>query len=567
MKLIRLFGFLCLALGLVACQSGTTESSYRYTVTTPELAQPSVSDGGVTIAWDENPYAAYFKLYIATSSMFGRGEDPEAYAARIGARVYTTTSISHTLTDLSKDTGYFYFVVAYREGGDRSELGEEHSLAVTQTNTLLTNVIVLDAPTSSELYSFSLNWSDAGVSGYRAYASQNAIATDASVADLADAQSIRTTGTSAQFGRKWAQSYWFVVHGLDADGNVVARSLPQQSSGLAHITSSEVNPSSVSMSNNQFTQRVACGDGVSPHLDNGDYNNASATTASRYHVIIERLDGSCDPSADDYSCLHLNLMNIPLFKPSLQAGEVRNNTSDALPTRGVLGRNKDGEKAYAPICPDDGNAEYRISWFYTLSALAGVDASSDFSYTRDSFAEKFVGNILDEARVTGSANEYQPTLSIASSDITDGVFSNANACIGGNQSPQFTITSNIDTTSFTSAKFHVILEDRDPNACATPCIHLNLMNINPSDKVFAQGAVPNTVGAYSRGTLLNNYQGSKAYAGMCPPSGSHPYHLIVIATKSQVTTTAYSHNQQTFTAAFGDQIIKSASVEGSFRIN
>ena len=184
------------------------------------------------------------------------------------------------------------------------------------------------------------------------------------------------------------------------------------------------------------------------------------------------------------------------------------------------------------------------------------------------------GTGTDSGTGTGGTgtNPPTPTLSVATTDINSNVFAQANACLfpyqGSDLSPQITITTNVTATTHPDAKLHIVIEDRDPNRCGSnACIHLNLFNVDINDTSFDQGAVPvQPLLNYSRGTLLQNYNGTVGYAGMCPPpfDPPHPYHIVVLATTGTVNLASQQYSVAAFEQAFGSEILASGSVSGQY---
>jgi Raf kinase inhibitor-like YbhB/YbcL family protein len=133
----------------------------------------------------------------------------------------------------------------------------------------------------------------------------------------------------------------------------------------------------------------------------------------------------------------------------------------------------------------------------------------------------------------------------------DGRIAARNSAYGANVSPE------VDWTAVPGAKSYAIVLD-DPDAPgAGPFVHWLVWNIPSARTRLAEGAPPPGV---SEG---RNGHGGDGYWGPHPPSGTHHYHLQVMALDAALTLAPGADRAQ-LARATRDHVIASGEVVGLF---
>lgn len=179
---------------------------------------------------------------------------------------------------------------------------------------------------------------------------------------------------------------------------------------------------------------------------------------------------------------------------------------------------------------------------------------------KQSVPESGAGNGSQAGRDGVTVSEFV----LRSDDFTDGGgLPSASACGsqgGDNRSPSLAWSGAPKGTT----RYAIVVDDEDP-PCGRgdgACRHWSVFNIPATVTSLRSGQDILQIAGASEG---KNYLGQTGYAGPCPPS-SHTYNFTAYALRSGMPgiDTGAAFNRSQFESQYGDFILGSATIRGSF---
>ncbi|SFV55356.1 hypothetical protein MNB_SV-12-1447 [hydrothermal vent metagenome] len=180
----------------------------------------------------------------------------------------------------------------------------------------------------------------------------------------------------------------------------------------------------------------------------------------------------------------------------------------------------------------------------------------------DSFTYKISNGTVDSniSTVTITVNDFIIT---STAYENEAYIPTKYACVdmsGSNISPQFLWKNAPKDT----AKYAIIMDDEDA-PCGTgdnACKHWGLFNIPSTNSEVVEDLDISTIAGTVEGTA---YNGTKSYAGPCPPS-LHTYKTTIFALKeSMPTLSSVNLTRSQFQSSYSRYILNSATISGKFQ--